>query len=164
MTAATIRLVWANEDLGIAQVGPVCLVVWHGPVTRQLFDRQRAALEASATQYEGRAGLVCVVGSNSPPPNATLRQASLDMVKRLGDRLAWVVCVIEGDDLHAAMTRSVLAGMSSLLPGSKPTVTFMADVPSAVTMVAEHFDAASAANLSQTHAQLLTAMRVGAGH
>lgn len=158
MTAATYRLIWTSEDLGIAHVGPVCLVVWHGPVTQPLFDRQRAALEASVAQYPGQAGFVCVVDATTPPPDGPMRQASLDMVKRLGDRLAWVVCVIEGDGFRAATTRSVLFGMSLLLKRSKPTVTFMADVPSAATLIATHFDATSAASLNEAHAQLLAAM------
>src|SRR5205809_630927 len=82
-----------------------------------------AALRAVVAEYPERAGFVCVIGSSSPPPAAALRQASLDMLKRLGDRLAWVICVIEGDGLHAATTRSVLAAMSLLLNRSKPTVT-----------------------------------------
>jgi hypothetical protein len=105
---------------------------------------------------------MCVVGSSSPPPSSALRQASLNMITSLGERLAWVICVIEGDGLQAATTRSVLSGMSLLLKGSKPTVTFTADVWSAVTMVAGHFNATSAASLSEAHAHLLAAMRGGA--
>jgi hypothetical protein len=158
MTEAAYRLVYASDKLGIAHVGPVCLAVWHGAVTQPLFDRQRAALEAVAGQFPERAGFVCVIGSSSPPPDSRLRQASLDMLKRLGDQLAWVICVIEGDGLHAAMTRSVLAGMSLLLNRSKPTVTFMADMSSAATLIAAHFDATSAASLNDAYAQLLAAM------
>jgi hypothetical protein len=160
--SSTFRVLWKSRDLGIAQVGPVCLVVWHGAVTRPLFDRQQGALRAVVAQYPGQAGFMCVVGSSSPPPDSTLRQASLDMLASHGDRLAWVICVIEGEGLHAAATRSVLSGMSLLLKRSRPTVTFTADVPSAVAMAAGHFDAASAACLSEAHAHLLAAMRSGA--
>jgi hypothetical protein len=162
MSSATFRVLWTSEDLGIAQIGPVCLVVWHGAVTQPLFDRQQAALKAVVAQHPGDAGFMCVVGSSSPPPDSRLRQASLDMITRHGDRLAWVICVIEGDGLHAATTRSVLSGMSLLLRGTKPSLTFTSDVQSAVTMVASHFDATSAARLSEAHAHLLAAMSGGA--
>jgi hypothetical protein len=115
-----------EDRLGLAEVGSVCLVVWQGEVTKARFIRQRAALESVVARYPRRAGMICAIDHTTPPPDEQMRRATTDMIENLGDRLGFIMCVIEGSGFRAAMTRSILSGMALVLRRNKTQIKFTA--------------------------------------
>lgn len=142
-----------GDGLGIAEVGSVCLVVWQRAVVRETFIRQRAALEEISLRHPGRAGFVTVIDNDTPPPEDAFRKASIEMIAELAPRLACVACVIEGSGFRAAATRSVLAGMSMLLPKMPTQLKFVANIRAAGDFAQAHCDVTPDA-LCQVHDQL----------
>jgi hypothetical protein len=147
------RLLSVEDRLGIADVGTVCVVVWQGTVTPSRFKRQRDALQEAAQRHPGRAALLCVVEPTTPPPEDAMRNASIDLIASLSDRLSCVACVIEGTGFRAADTRNVLSGMSLRL-ACPPEVLFAATVAEAAPWVVQRCDGVSCVSLTQAHQQL----------
>lgn len=109
------HVVWCANELGIAEVGRVCIVLWRRNVTADRFRRQEIALADLVHRYPRRAGFMCVVEAGTTPPEDRLRRASADMVNSHGDRLQSIACVIEGSGFRASLTRSALTTMSLLV-------------------------------------------------
>lgn len=149
-----------HDGLGIAYAGAVCLVVWRRSVTLERFERQRTALHGLADRYPQGIGFLCVIGENTPPPDAELRKASNQMITALGNRLHCIACVIEGEGFRAATTRSVLAGMALLLRASGPRVRIVASAAEAAVWLAQQGAGAGASEseLMETHGQLIARM------
>jgi hypothetical protein len=152
--AATPTIISAEDGLGIAEVGSVCLVVWRRPVVRETFLRQRAALEAVVARYHGRAGFVTVIETDTPPPDDELRKASVEMITSVATQLACVACVIEGNGFRAAATRSVLSGMALLLPRMPMQLKFVANIQAAGSFVESRCEGVSSEALCQAHRAL----------
>jgi len=110
------RILSFHDGVAVAQVGPLCVVIWREAVTPQRFERQRAGLEKVLEDREDGAGFLCVIEPTSAPPDDALRRASTQMVETHADRLKCVAVVIEGEGFRAAITRSVISGMALLLP------------------------------------------------
>jgi serine/threonine-protein kinase len=126
------------DELVAAEIGAGCVVVWRAPVTRTLFDIQRAALHRVAGKHAERVAFLCVIGAESwPPPSDEVRRASAQMVASLEDRLAYAACVVEGDWFRVATARTVLGGMRLLVPTRVMSGTF-ADVRSAAAEIARY--------------------------
>jgi hypothetical protein len=147
------RLLSVEDRLGIADVGTVCIVVWQGAVTPSRFKRQCDALHDVAERHPGRAALLCVVEPTTPPPEEAMRNASIELISGLGDKLSCVACVIEGTGFRAAATRNVLSGMS-LRVKHPSELMFAASVAEAAPWVVQHCDGVSSVSLTQVHRQL----------
>jgi hypothetical protein len=134
------RIVQRDRDIVVANLEHLCIVVWHGAVTRVPFEKQRAALADVVARYPNRAGFLIVIEDKVTPPSEELRRQSTDMLKSHGERLCCVGCVIEGNGFRAAITRGVLSGMILLMRNSKSKVSFFADVPSAAGWMGTYVD------------------------
>ncbi len=93
----------------------VCLAVWKGKPTPDLFEVQRAGLAAAVAERPGQAIFLCVIAASADPPEDKERQASAKMISAHGKNLAACACVIEGIGFRAAVTRTVLSGISLLI-------------------------------------------------
>jgi hypothetical protein len=113
--APTVR--WRDAGLVVAEIGPVCVVVWRAMVTRQRFEAQRVGLELVVRANPEGAGFLCLVEPTSPVPSLELQRASGNMIAIHRARLKYVACVIEGDSMRAAIVRGVLSGMRLLVTG-----------------------------------------------
>jgi hypothetical protein len=99
----------------MGSLGPVCLALWAGKPTPELFEVQRAGLAVAVTQRRGEALFLCVITATADPPDETERQASARMITAHGADLAGCACVIEGTGFRAAVTRTVLSGITMLV-------------------------------------------------
>jgi hypothetical protein len=104
-----------GADLLVGQIGHVCVAVWTTKPTRALFDWQCTALADAVQRYPGRALFLCVISSKAGPPDQELRDASTKMIVSHQRQLAGCVCVIEGSGFRAAITRTVLTGIVSVV-------------------------------------------------
>ena len=157
-SASAERTITCRHALGIAHVGPVCLVVWHDAVTPDRFELQRSALRSLAAQQAQPIGFICVVQPTAPPPDAAMRRASVALIDELGPRLECVACVIEGSGLVATTTRSVLSAMAVLLRRATRQIKFTDSVTAAATWMESRCAGASATVLLAAHANLLVNM------
>jgi hypothetical protein len=122
--ALALQITHRSDDLITASFGHVCVVVWNGKPTRPLFEHQRAALATCVLRYPGRALFLCVVSSKADAPEQDVRDASVKMITGHERKLAGCACVIEGSGFRAAITRTVLTGMTLVARTPAPIVFF----------------------------------------
>lgn len=127
-------IAWSERSLGVATIGPVCIVVWRENVTAERFRRQELALQDVVRRYPREAGFLCVVEAGTTPPDERLRNASAEMIDAHGDRLRCLACVIEGSGFRAALTRSALSGIALLI--ARRELKFAATVSAAAAWMA----------------------------
>jgi len=137
---SNFTLIYCEDGMAIAEIGPICAVVWRGEVTRLRFERQRAALTEVARKHGPNAGFLCVVQSDVPPPNDELRRASTDMMVALQQELRCAAGVIEGTGFKAALTRSVLSGITLFVGNRKAALSYFATVGDASRWMAKSLD------------------------
>lgn len=113
-----------GNDLTIASYGQICAALWNTKPTLALFEEQRAALEACTRRYPGQTLFLCVVSASADPPDKPVRDASALMIKEHAADLLGCACVIEGTGFRAAITRSVLTGMTLLARTPVPIAFF----------------------------------------
>ena len=121
---STLLITHRSDELVMASFGVVCVALWNSKPTRVLFEHQRAALATCVIRYPGRALFLCAVSSKSDPPDQELRDASVKMLLAHERRLAGCACVIEGTGFRAAITRTVLTGMTLLARTQAPIAFF----------------------------------------
>jgi len=121
---STLLITHRSDGLVTASFGLVCTAIWNTKPTRALFEHQRAALATCVLRYPGRALFLCIVSNKSDPPEQELRDASVKMLLDHDRRLAGCACVIEGTGFRAAITRTVLTGMTLLARTQAPIAFF----------------------------------------
>jgi hypothetical protein len=112
---AAFQISYRGEGLVVGHFGHVCVAIWNTKPTRALFDWQRMALADSVQRNPGSALFLCVVSSKADPPDQDVRDASTKMIMSHEQRLAGCACVIEGSGFRAAITRTVLTGITSVI-------------------------------------------------
>lgn len=110
-----LQVTYRGAGLLVGQFGHVCVAVWTTKPTRVLFDRQRSALADAVQRHPGRALFMCVISSKADPPEQDVRDASAKMIVSHDRQLAGCVCVIEGSGFRAAITRTVLTGITTVV-------------------------------------------------
>lgn len=123
-TDSTLLITHRSEELVTGSFGLVCVALWNAKPTRALFEHQRAALATCVLRYPGRALFLCAVSNKSDPPDQELRDASVKMLLGHERRLGGCACVIEGTGFRAAITRTVLTGMTLLARTQAPIAFF----------------------------------------
>jgi hypothetical protein len=144
------RLIHAGEAVVVAEVGPLCVVIWRGAVTKNPFEWQRAGLDEVVKRHPRGAAFLCVVEQSAKPPGEELRRASTQMVQAHGEHLKAVACVIEGDGFKAAIGRGALASMILLLRNKKSPVSVFAQPREALRWTASHIPVGSVEELTKT--------------
>jgi hypothetical protein len=130
--AGVARILRSDPNVTVGEVGALCVVVWHGAVTRESFQLESSGLTEVAHRHPGPIGFVCLVRTSAKPPDDEMRRASVKMVEGLATRIAAVAIVIEGEGFLAAINRGVVAGMLLLarnLPTPVSVFAAVADVP-----------------------------------
>jgi hypothetical protein len=110
-----LELTHLSPGLLMGSLGPLCLALWVGKPTPELFEVQRAGLAVAVAKRRGEALFLCVITSTADPPDETERKESARMITSHGGDLAACACVIEGTGFRAAVTRTVLGGISLLV-------------------------------------------------
>src|SRR5260221_13926411 len=87
------RVLSSTDGIAIAEVEPVCVVIWRDGVVPARFEKQRAGLAEVVDRHPGVAGFLCIIEPTAKPPDDKLRRASTDMLLSHGDRLKCVACV-----------------------------------------------------------------------
>lgn len=128
----------------VAEIGPVCVVIWRGAATRERFDHQRAAIESVVCQFPGKAGFMLILEPSAPPPNAELRGEATKMLEDYKGRLAGAAGVVEGSGIAVSLTRSVLSGIGKMVGSRAVPLKFFAQPRSGAEWLAESasFDSA----------------------
>jgi hypothetical protein len=137
-----------DPGLVVAEVGPVCAVVWRSTVTRARFEAQRRGLDHVVRSNPDGAGFLCVIESTSPVPSFDLQRASASMIAIHRPRLTYIGCVIEGDSYRSTVVRSVLTGMRAVITG-RIAFGFFATVAEAAAPMAEALPPVTAASLER---------------
>jgi hypothetical protein len=135
---ATQRVHYVDDGLVMAEVDRVCVAVWRTEPTEFLFDRQESALCDVISRHNVPVGFLCVVEAKVPPPSEKVRKASVEMLTSRKQHLACVAGVIADTGFAAAITRSVLSGMSFLLSSRDFHVTFTDTVPHAAKWMSSY--------------------------
>ena len=128
---SSLNLLYCGDGLAIAEIDLVCVVIWREAVTAQRFEIQRAALENVVTRNKPHAGFLCVIEADVKPPSEELRRASSNMLATHQKNLRCAGGVIEGSGFKAALTRSVLSGMTLLMGERKSPISYFATVEEA---------------------------------
>lgn len=115
-----LQVTHRGGGLLIGHFGHVCIAVWSTKPTWTLFAQQSAGLANVVQHHPGRALFMCVVSSKADPPEQDVRDASAKMIINHGRQLAGCACVIEGSGFRAAITRTVLTGISLLVRTPAP--------------------------------------------
>jgi len=137
---ATDRQIFhVGDGVAVAQYGRLCVVIWRDAVTRPRFERQRAGLAAVVRNQPDGAGFLCVIEPSSKPPDEELRRASTEMIASHGEHLKCTAVVVQGEGFKAAITRSVLSGMT-LLFSRKVETKFCSNTPAALKWMRAHLD------------------------
>ncbi len=131
------RVLFCGDGLAVAEIGPVCVVIWRDAVTRSRFEKQKAGLAEVVARHQGEAGFLCIVEPTAAPPDDQLRRASTEMIESHENRLKCVAGVIEGSGFKAAVTRSVMSGMALLLARRQAPVQYFARVDIAARWMAK---------------------------
>ncbi|MET0285851.1 MAG: hypothetical protein ABW352_15325 [Polyangiales bacterium] len=142
MVASQRRFRTLHREPGIlvGELGPLCVVIWRGEVTRERFAHQRAGLAHVVARNPGKAGFMCVVEPQVKPPSEELRARSAEMMREHGASLPFVAGVIEARGFMGSLTRSVMSAMQ-LLSRRKPTSqAFFASIAEASAWLAERLD------------------------
>ena len=142
------RLIYADTGVSIGEVGDIAVSIWREAVTRQRFQLQATTVAGVVKRAPGACGFICVVEADCRPPEEDMRRASIDMLNTHGGKLPAVACVIEGDGFRAAMTRSVLAGMSMVMGSRQTKVHFVSSVPQAAAWLQTTMKLGQAATIS----------------
>lgn len=117
---AGLQLTHRGGGLLVGHFGHVCVAVWSTKPTWGLFEQQRAALANSVERHPGRALFLCVVSAKADPPEQDVRDASAKMIISHDRQLAGCACVIEGSGFRAAITRTVLTGITLVVRTPAP--------------------------------------------
>lgn len=131
-----LSVTYVQDGLLVGTIGPVSLAIWRSKPTRELFEIQRRELVAAVARNPGKVAFLCVVEASSDAPEQELRDASAAMITSLGSKLAACACVIEGSGFRAAITRTVLTGMTLITRSAAPN-RFFEHVSSASTWLNE---------------------------
>jgi hypothetical protein len=122
------RIWFAAQGMGLAEIGTVAIVVWRGELTYDKHERQLENYERAISRYPGRAGIMSILEANAPTPSEAMRRESANAFKQISTRISGMACVIEATGFVGSFQRSVLSGMSLLLPKGHGDVKFCADV------------------------------------
>lgn len=151
-----------SDGLILASFGHVCVAVWSTKPTKPLFEAQRLALATTVARHPGRALFLCIISAKTEAPDQDLRDASAKMIASHGHDLAGCACVIEGTGFRAAITRTVLTGISLVLRSPVPS-TFCDSAQAACEWLQLRSGATSLTGLVAQIAQLRGALPSGPG-
>jgi hypothetical protein len=135
---ATTHILDCGDGLVVAEVGPVCVVVWRDAVTRVRFERQRNGLATVVAHHPAKAGFLCIIEPTCAPPEDELRRASADMIVSYRGRLRCLGTVVEARGFKAAVARSVLGSITLLAGNRGVPLRYFAGVEVAVRWMTEY--------------------------
>jgi hypothetical protein len=137
--AVPFTVLHRSAAIAIGELGPLCAVIWRDDVTHERFDIQRLALDQVVRRHRPEAGFLCVIEADVKPPSEELRKASSEMLASHRGALCCMAGVIEGDGFRAALTRSVLLGITRLgLTRGSPQPRYFANVSQASRWLCDH--------------------------
>lgn len=134
---SSTRILQCGDGIAVAEIGPVCVVIWRDAVVRSRFEKQKQGLAAVVEKNPGSAAFVFVVEPTAAPPDEQLRKASMQMIADHQERLRCVAGVIEGTGFKAAVARSVLSGITLLLGKREVPISYFAKVGEATRWVSQ---------------------------
>jgi hypothetical protein len=120
----TLHVTQRARGLLLGTCGEVFFAVWSTKPTQDLFELQRAGLAVAVRANPGRAFFLCVVSPNADPPEQAERDASSRMISQHGSDLLGTACVVEGSGFRAAITRTVLTGITLFIRTPSPVTIF----------------------------------------
>jgi hypothetical protein len=132
------RVLNCGDGIAVAEVGPVCVVIWRGAVTRERFNTQRTALAAVVGRHPGKAGFLCVIEPTAVAPDDELRRASAAMIASHRGQLLCLATVIEANGFKAAVVRSVAAGIALIASNHEVPLQYFPNVDPAAAWMSKH--------------------------
>ena len=126
-----LRILTCADGILVAEVGPICVVIWRGDVNDERFKIQSACLAEVATRHSPNAALLCIVEPTAKPPNGQLRKASVDMLDAHVSQLRCIAGVCEGNGILTSIGRVVMTGMAVIFGRPKIPVSVLPNVDAA---------------------------------
>jgi len=111
-----LRILTCADGILVAEVGPICVVIWRGDVNDERFKIQSACLAEVATRHSPNAALLCIVEPTAKPPNGQLR---------------CIAGVCEGNGILTSIGRVVMTGMAVIFGRPKIPVSVLPNVDAA---------------------------------
>ena len=93
----------------------VNIYIWYEP-SLEIVARIDRATEARRKEWTGVISGVHIVAPNVAPPDTELRAALVDMANRWGDNTACIAAVLESSGLVGLALRSVVTGITMVMP------------------------------------------------
>ena len=133
-----LRILTCTDGIIVAEVGPVCVVIWRGDVTEERFELQSTGLAEVAARHSPNAALLCIVEPTVKPPSRRLRKASIDMLNSHVTELRCVAGVCEGEGILTSIGRVVMTGMAVVFGRPKIPLTILGSVEEAALWMHKH--------------------------
>ena len=127
------RAHYIDEGLVMLEIGSTCIAIWRDEPTEFQFGRQLVAFRNVIEEHAKKVGFLCIIGETSHPPKESIRKATMRMFDEHREQVACLASVIEGRGFRAAITRSVLSGMTHMF-GSRE---FPAKITDSITHAAQ---------------------------
>jgi hypothetical protein len=118
-----LRVLHRSDALVAAELGSVCILFWRKTPTRATFNAQKSALDNLVARVGAGVAVICVVEPGADPPDEELRKAS--SITDHGNKIKAVALVIEGNGFRAAITRTVLSGITFMIRTPVPIKFFV---------------------------------------
>lgn len=119
-----LRMIENSSVCVMAEYERCILTVWHAQATSDAFAKRHQNLIELAARYPGRCAYIEVIEPESKAPSDADRKTAVEAFKKLGKDLAAVCFVVDGPQMRAALVRTVLTGMTFLLPQMQPSKVF----------------------------------------
>ncbi len=107
------------DGFAAGSVGPLAITTWDGVPTLEHARAAVSTLDRVRTK-EKIVLIMAVVGANTPPPDAEVRNLVGQAMTAVGDKMRAAVQVVEGQGFRAAAIRGVLIGMGLLIRAKHP--------------------------------------------
>jgi len=113
-----------DDDVSILEIGPLAVAIWIGAVTPASFRWQQEGLGEIVARHPAGIAFLCLIEPSTRPPNAEMRQASIDMYRKYAESIRCVAFVVTGEGFRTGLHRSVLSALALLNPRTSPSAAF----------------------------------------
>lgn len=119
-----VRIIEVTNKWAMGEFCQCIGAVWRGQPTSEALKLRASELVDLAHKYPGACALLEVVEPTSKPPTDETRRVAMDVFRKLGNDLAGIGFVIEGNEVRSTLTRAIITGMLFFVKQPQPTKLF----------------------------------------
>ena len=114
-----LQFVRKSPGFAVGAFGPLVVSVWDASPSEE-HVRHAGSVLTTVARVEKKMLVMAVVGRDTPPPDAIVRDLLAKDMARVGPNIAGMAQVIEGLGFRAATMRAVLTGMGFVIKPGYP--------------------------------------------